>query len=226
MSLILNVKKRNPAENSALTDTDLKAVVYGGGSESRPILISKSDFLHLFKDVKYSSLFDLIIDGGAPVKALFQEVQVNPVSMDPIHVDLIQIRMDQAMTLDVPLEFIGESKAMKMGGTLNKPYEEIEVECLPDKLPKSIEVDLSKLETYEDRITAGNLVLPEGVKITLDPEELIVSVDAPLSEEDQKKLEEANIGDVAAVTSEADEKKGEEEGKEGEAEAGKTEKPA
>ena len=126
MSQTLNVKKRNPAEKSALLETDLKAVVYGGGSESRPITISKSDFLHLFKEVKYSSLFDLTIDGAAPVKALIQEVQVNPVSMEPIHIDLLQIRMDQEMTISVPLEFTGESKAMKMGGTLNKPYEEIE----------------------------------------------------------------------------------------------------
>ena len=97
------------------------------------------------------------------------------------------------------------------------------VECLPADLPKSIEVDLSRLETYDDRVTAGELVLPKGVKITLDPEELVLSVDAPLSEEEQKKLEEADVGDVAEVTTEADEKKKEEGTEEGD-DKGKSEK--
>ncbi len=206
---LLTAKTRKP--DSALEPIDgrmpIKAVIYGKGLASQSISIAPSDFLHLYREVKYSSLFDLQIDDTEPVKALIQEVQIDPITMKPIHIDFRQIRMDQPITVEVPFIFTGESDAVKMGGTLIKNIEEVEVECLPAKLPKELIVDLSALKTFQDRIVVSSLNLPEGVTITLDPEELIAFVEEPLSEEEQKKLEEQNIGDVAEVKTEADEKK-------------------
>ncbi len=216
---LLTVKTRKP--NTALEEVQgrapIKAVIYGKGLPSQPISVAPSDFLHLYREVKYSSLFDLQIDDSAPVKALIQEVQVDPITMQPIHIDFRQIRMDQPIIVKVPFVFQGESDAVKMGGTLIKNIEEVEVECLPALLPKELVVDLSALKNFQDRITVNSLHLPEGVNITLNPEELIAFVEEPLSEEEQKKLEEQNIGDVSAVKVETEEKKAE-------AEAGEAEK--
>ncbi len=217
---LLTVKTRKP--DTALEEVQgrmpIKAVIYGKGLPSQSISVAPSDFLHLYREVKYSSLFDLQIDDAEPVKALIQEVQVDPITMQPIHIDFRQIRMDQPITVEVPFVFQGESDAVKMGGTLIKNIEEVEVECLPAKLPKELVVDLSALKTFQDRIVVSSLNLPDGVTITLDPEELIAFVEEPLSEEEQKKLEEQNVGDVSAVKVEAEEKKAETEAEAGEAE--------
>jgi large subunit ribosomal protein L25 len=206
---LLTAKKRKPDEAAELMNghEPIKAVVYGNQIPSVSLNVGPSDFLHLFREVKYSSLFDLVIDDAEPVKALIQDVQVHPVTMQPIHIDFRQIRMDQPITVEVPLVFIGESDAVKMGGTLIKNLDEVEIECLPGKLPKELVVDLSALKTYEDRIVVSSLQIPEGVALHHEADELIAAVEEPLSEEEQKKLEEQNIGDVAAVKSEADEKK-------------------
>jgi large subunit ribosomal protein L25 len=218
---LLTAKTRQPNEVAEPMNgrEPIKAVVYGNGIPSVSLNVGPSDFLHLFREVKYSSLFDLVVDDAEPVKALIQEVQVHPVTMKPIHIDFRQIRMDQPITVNIPLVFEGESAAVKMGGTLIKNLDEVEIECLPGKLPKELIVDLAKLQTYEDRIVTSSLQIPEGVTLHHEDDELIAAVEEPLSEEEQKKLEEQAIGDVAEVKAEGDEKKEGEEGAEGEAPA-------
>lgn len=219
---VLTAKTRKPdvAAEPMNGREPIKAVVYGNGIPSVSLNIGASDFLHLYREVKYSSLFDLVVDDAEPVKALIQDVQVHPVTMQPIHVDFRQIRMDQPITVQIPLIFEGESEAVKMGGTLIKNLEEVEIECLPAKLPKELVVDLSALKTYEDRISASSLQIPEGVTLHHEDDEMIATVEEPLSEEELKKLEEQEVGDVSAVQAEGDEKKeGEEAAAEGEAPA-------
>jgi hypothetical protein len=74
-------------------------------------------------------------------------------------------------------------------------------------LPHEIEVDLSALATFDDMITVGSLKLPKGVEVTNESESIIATVDEPLTEEEMKKLEESQLGDVTAVKSEAELKK-------------------
>ncbi|MBD3281820.1 50S ribosomal protein L25 [Candidatus Uhrbacteria bacterium] len=225
---VLTAKTRKPNEKIPAVEgkEPLKAVVYGNNIPSVPLFIDPSDFLHLYREVKYNSLFDLVVDDAEPVKALIQDIQVHPVSMKPIHVDFRQIRMDQPITVNIPLVFEGESDAVKMGGTLIKNLDEVEIECLPAKLPKELVVDLTALATYDDRIEVGSLKVPEGVTINQEKDELIATVEEPLSEEELKKLEEQEIGDVSEVQTEGEEKKeGEEEAKEeGSAESGEDKK--
>lgn len=198
-------KEAGTQEKPAIT---LKAVVYGHGLPSRSIQVSTPEFLKLYKQVKHSTMFDLAIDNESPVKALIGEVQVNPVNMQPVHVDFRQLRMDEKVTVSVPLVFTGESAAVKaLGGTLVKSLDQIEVECLPADLPKEILVDLGSLATFEDKITIGSLAMPKGVVTTLDAESAVATVEAPLSEEEQKKLEAGDVGDVTAIKTEAEEKK-------------------
>ena len=204
--MILNATLRSN-EEAQKNNGMLKAVIYGHGLPTQSIQIQKPDFSRLYREVKYSTLFDVVIDGQPPVKALIHEIQVNPITMEPIHVDFHQIRMDENITVSVPLVFIGESAAVKaMGGTLVKSLDRLDVECLPGKLPKEITIDLSLLVTFEDRITVGSLNLPD-VAIKQGTEEVIATVEAPLTDEEIKKMEQAEIGDVTAVKSEADEKK-------------------
>ena len=198
----------------------IPAIMYGKGIAPQELSVPRSEFIKVSKAAGSSSLIDLSIDGQPPVKVLVKEVQRHVLRLDPIHVDLYQVNMNTEITANVPLVFIGESAAVKtLGGTLVKSMDELEVECLPANLPHQIEIDLSKLTTFEDAITVGSLVLPKGVKVTADAELTIATVSRPLTEEELKKMEEASVVDVSAIKTEGEEKKAAEEDKKAEEEA-------
>lgn len=200
----------------------IPAVVYGKGIEPKLISLGNTDFIRTWRAAGTSSLIDVAIDNEAPVKALIKEVQRDVVKMNVIHVDLYQVRMDTEITATVKLVFVGESPAVKVqGGTLVTSLDEVEVECLPGDLPHEIEVDLSTLATFDDAITVETLVLPKGVKVTNDADITIATVAAPLTEEELKKMEESQAGDVTSIKSEADLKREAEEAKKAEEEAKK-----
>ncbi len=186
----------------------IPAVMYGQGVNSQNISLPKTEFSRVYAAAGSSSLVDIAIEGAGTVKAIIKATQVDPRTMDVIHVDLHQVRMDQELTVEVSLKLIGESSAVKvLGGTLLKSIDTVMVKCLPQNLPHVLEVDLSKLTSFDDAITVGSLSLPAGVTIEGDQTLVIAKVAAPLTEEELKKLEESSIGDVTAVKSEAEEKR-------------------
>lgn len=213
-TITLEAKTRSAEGASAkklLSERMIPAVMYGHGVEAQSLTVSFADFRKVYIQAGMSSLVDVNVDGKTPVKALIKDVQVNPLTMSPIHIDFHQVNMKEKMTANVPLAFIGESAAVKvLGGTLVKSLDHVEVECLPMDLPHEIEVDLSALATFDDMITVGSLKLPKGVEVMDESESIIATVDEPLTEEEMKKLEESQLGDVTAVKSEAELKKEEE----------------
>ncbi len=207
-----------------LKEMRIPAVMYGAGVEPKPISIGRSEFIKLYNTAGQSALIDVTVGSEAPVKVLIKELQMNPITMDPIHVDFHQVRMDQEIEADIPLAFTGESAAVKNeGGTLVKSMDEVTVRCLPGDLPHEIQVDLGALATFEDAITIGSLMAPKGVEFVDEPELTIATVARPLTEEELKALEESQVGDVSAIKTEAEEKKAAEaaeEAAEGAAEGG------
>ncbi len=196
------------------------AVVYGHGIASQSISVGHSDFVKLLRGAGYSSLIDLTLGDQSPVKVLIKEVQLHPIKVEPVHIDFYQVRMDEELTADIPLKFIGESRAVKEdGGTLIKSLDHVEVRCLPANLPHEIEIDLSVLATFEDAVTVGGLKLPSGVTSVTDGKVTIATVARPLTEEELKKLDEPAVADVTAVKTEGEEKKAAEEAKKAEAAA-------
>ncbi len=186
----------------------LPAVVYGPGVTPKAIQLNPSEFQKLYRSAGMSTLVDLSVDGSTAVKVLIQEVQPNPLTMRPQHVDLRQIRMDEELTVEVPIKFQGEAPAVKgMAGTLVHPYDALTVTCLPADLPHEIMIDLSVLKTFEDVITVADLKLPAGVKVLEDASTTVATVSAPLTDEQLKKMEESSNSDVTAVKTEAEEKK-------------------
>lgn len=200
-----------------LAEMRVPAVMYGSGVTNQNISVPRSEFLKVYKQAGYSSLVDITVGETSPVKAVIKEVQVHPLSMEPVHIDFHQVRMDQEMEAVIPLKFIGESNAVKAdAGTLIKSLDEVEVRCLPANLPHELEVDLTKLATFEDSITVADIKLPNGVEIVTDSNLTIATVQRPLTEDELKKLEESQVGDVSEVKSEAELKKAAEEAKKAE----------
>ena len=204
---------------NVLAEGMIPAVIYGHGTEPQAIKVNQSEFRKVYRSAGMSSLIDLTI-GSNTVKAVVKEMQVDRVQMTPAHIDFHQVRMDEEMTAEIPLKFIGESAAVKvLAGTLVTNLDSIEVSCLPASLPHEIEVDLSQLATFDDVITIGSIALPAGVSATQDADSVIATVAAPLTEEQLKKLEESEVGDVTAIKTEAEEKKAAEAAKKAEEEA-------
>ncbi len=198
----------------------IPAVMYGKGVSAQTISVPKSPFVKMYAAAGFSSLIDVSVDAQSAVKAVIKEVQLHPLTNEITHIDFHQVRMDEKMTVRIPLTFTGESAAVKgLGGTLIKSMDEVEVSCLPADLPHEIEVDLSVLATFEDSIDVASLKLPTGVEVLSGGTETIATVARPLTEDELKKLEEGSTADLSAIKTEADIKKEEAAKKEAEEKA-------
>lgn len=197
----------------------IPAVLYGHSAATQHLTLGYDVFDKVYREAGKSSLIDLTIDAGSPVKALIQDIQRDPVTDRIIHADLHQVRMTEKITADVELVYVGESKAVKeAGGVLVKGMSVVTVESLPQDLPHELQVDISSLHTFEDMIRLKDLPVAAGVTIKDPLETVIANVQPPRSEEELKELEEKVEEKVEDIEKVAKPKK-EEEAAEGAAEA-------
>ncbi|MFH1855587.1 MAG: 50S ribosomal protein L25 [bacterium] len=168
------------------------AVIYGHGSKPLPLEINSTDFTKAYQEAGTSTLVDLKIDNDSPIKVLTHEPQLNPVNSKAIHVDFYRVRMDEKIKTEIPLEFIGESDAVQNDdGTLVTNRDNIEIECLPNDLIPSYQIDISALKTFDDQLTVSDIKFPESIEILTEKEEVIASVERPRTEEELAELEES-----------------------------------
>lgn len=161
----------------------LPAVVYGHSSASENVALDAHDFELLRRRVGGSTLVDLAVDGKKPVPVLVHAIQPHPVTRRALHVDLLAVRMTEAMTLDVALAGNGLAPAVELGGTLVHPIETVRIRALPGDLPEAIHYELAGLESYDSTITVADLIVPEGVTILTDTTEVVARVLPPRVEE-------------------------------------------
>lgn len=155
----------------------LPAIVYGPKAPATALTIDKVAFEKLFKQTGESTIITLTGAGGN-TDVLVQEVDFDPARGGVIHVDFYAIEAGKEITIDVPLVFVGEAPAIKLGGTLTKVLHELEVTCEPAKLPKEIVVDVSSLVDFEVQIHVKDLTLPPGVRTENSPEDVVALVQA------------------------------------------------
>ncbi|MFC1687531.1 50S ribosomal protein L25 [Patescibacteria group bacterium] len=200
--LLIEATKRDitKEKNSALRSRNMiPAVVYGHDRESTAISVSYIPFEKVQKDVK-GNLIDLKIDSEQPVKVLIQEVQTDPVNGKFKHVDFHQVNLMEKLTTDISLNFIGESKAVKeLGGVLIKSHTSLRVECLAKDLVDSIEVDITKLKTFDDMVRIQDLSIPQGLEVKQKLDDVVALVQPPRTEEELKALEDKVEGEVEKV---------------------------
>lgn len=164
------------------------ASVYGPKRPSINLQIDKKSFISLFKEVGFNKFFDLAIEGeNKNSKVLVKEIQKNPLTDILTTVSFYQVDEDTKITVEVPVEFVGEAPAVKLNlGFLIPQMESIELHCYPKDLPSVITVDISKLENPGDGITVSDITLPKDVELSsaMDPSSSIVSIAAPQKEEE------------------------------------------
>jgi len=161
----------------------LPAVLYGPKEKARPIFISLKDFKKIWDEAGESTVIQLNL-GDTKKEVLIQDVAMDPVKGEPVHVDFYAVLMDKPIQASVSLVFEGISSAVKnLGGILVKVMHELEVEALPKNLPHELSVDISVLANFEDKISAKDIILPKGVKLISNLEETIALIEAPREEE-------------------------------------------
>ena len=159
-------------------------VVYGRKKAAQSIQTPIKTFRGILDDAGRTTLVDLSIDDAKPIKVLIHAVELDPITGIPLHADLYQVDMTQKITAEIPLRVDGEAPAVEnLDGTLLVSQDYVEVEALPQDLPKEIVVDISVLATFDDAITAGKLTLPSGVTLVTDANMDLIFVQPPREEE-------------------------------------------
>ncbi|MBI5037917.1 MAG: 50S ribosomal protein L25 [Candidatus Kerfeldbacteria bacterium] len=176
-------------------DGTVPAVVYGSKRKSTNLSLTATDFEVAYRKAGKSGLIDLSVGEGAPLKVLVHEIQHDPVTGKPLHVDFYEVDMAQKTTADVELHFIGTSKAVKeLGGVLMKALTTVTIECLPQHLVQHIDIDISNLNSFDDVIRVSDIPLPTGVTVVGQTDTMVARVQEPRSEEELKALEETPAG--------------------------------
>ncbi|HUP45927.1 MAG TPA: 50S ribosomal protein L25 [Thermoanaerobaculia bacterium] len=156
----------------------IPAVVYGGHRDPVAIEVDRKSVSDLVQksDHGVRSIFLLKLAGTDQQRhAMIKDIQIDPISRKMTHIDFVRIIMDEVVRVNVPIHLNGTAIGVKEGGLLDFQVRELHVECLPNAIPDTIEVDISELG-HHDYLRVGDLKAPEGVKVLDDRDRVVVGV--------------------------------------------------
>jgi large subunit ribosomal protein L25 len=200
----------------------IPGVVYGHGIDPVPVAVDGRELRHaLTGEAGTNALLNLQIDTGNQL-AMAKVLQRDPVRGVVTHVDFVVVRRDEVVHADVPINLVGEPKAvLSEGGLVENPLTQLTVVATPTTIPNGIEVDISEL-VIGDAIRVGDLKLPSGVTTEVDPDEPVVIAQSQqvseldlISEADAEALQELAEAQEAAEAETAEGGEGEGAGGEG-----------
>jgi large subunit ribosomal protein L25 len=155
---------------------NVPAELYGQGKTNQHLFVNSMDLQRAWEKAGSSSLVDLVIDGKETVKVIIHDIQRAPVKGVFNHADFYLVNMTKELETEIPLVFIGESKAVKeMGATSVQSLEKVEIACLPGDLVHNLEIDLSLLKQPGDIIRISDIKLPKGIRILNDANDAVAS---------------------------------------------------
>lgn len=171
----------------------LPAVVYGHNVESIPISLDMRETSRTLERLSSTALVVVDLDGKQHY-TLVRDKQRDPILGSILHVDFQAVSLDEKVRADLNVKLVGEAPAVETYlGIVVPSLEQISIECLPKDLPESIEVDISGLNEIGDSILVKDLVVPDGVEILSDPEEVVVVIIAQAAEEEIEEEEEVEV---------------------------------
>lgn len=154
--------------------------VFGKKIKSESVQVSLKDFEKTFKEVGETGLVTLLV-GKSEKPVLIHNLQVNPVTDEPVHVDFLQVDLKEKVEAEVPVELTGESPVEKQSvGTVVQYINEIKVEALPGDLPEKFVVDVGNLAEVDQAVFVKDLKVDKSkVEVKNDAEEIVVKVEPP-----------------------------------------------
>jgi large subunit ribosomal protein L25 len=194
----LTIEKRDASENlKALRASGfVPGVFYGPKEASTPIKFNKIEFIKVYREAGESTIITLK-GNGEDRETLVKDFTVDPVRGEVQHVDFYVVEKGKKVEVTVPLVFVGTAPAeADLDGVLVKVAHEIEVEAMPKDLPHEIEVSIDSLVDFEAQIHARDIVMPAGVTLLSDPDEVIVLVQEQREEELDTPVEAPDLSTI------------------------------
>lgn len=173
--------------------------IYGKDLESTAVQVPEKDFLEVFKEAGETGLVDIEL-GDKKTPVLIHNMQKN-FRGKILHADFFQVNLKEKVKTMVPLEIVGEPKAvLEKIGILMNILSEIEVEALPAELPEKVEVNVEHLANIDDQVTVADLKIPEGVTVLTEAEQVVSKIAELVSKEAQEQAaEEAAAAEEASA---------------------------
>lgn len=173
----------------------IPAVAYGKALQPRPLAVSPKDVLGVLKSERgQNTLIQMKLE-GSDFLALIKDYSYHPVTRKLLHVDFVEVKLNEPVTVEVKLVVTGKAAGVAQGGLLRQVFRTLPISANPDKIPLAIEHDVTNLELGQ-ALSAQELKLPEGVKVLLPAEQTVVIVVAP--EKDRNEEKEAAAAAPAA----------------------------
>ena len=179
--------------------------LFGHGLESLALQCDTAKLQQIIAQAGKTRLISLEIEEDKQPRSVFiREIQRNACTRALLHVDFYQVRKREKIRADIPIVLFGEAPALKeKGRSLTQGVTSLSIECLPDKLPPQIEVDLSPLEEKEQAIYVRDITLSPDITLFTDPDQMVVKVGEVHVEKVEEVVEEVVEEAVAEVEAEA-----------------------
>jgi len=221
IQLQVNVRKEiSKGATKALRKQEcIPAVLYGHGIKTLNLAVEQKNFEQVVKKMHGENiLISLSIDDNGSSKqetVMVRGIQYHPVSDELLHIDFYKIRLDEKITTRINIVLTGDAPGAKEGGVLDHSIRDVEVSCLPDKIPGHFEVDVTQLEIGSS-IHVRDLKISEDVEVLADPDQAIVSIVPPtiIKEEEVAVEEEPEVVGEGEEEVEAEAPEGEQKEKE------------
>ena len=155
------------------------SVIYGKGTDNINLKVNAKTFADLLAHSSSENiLVNLEIEGHGTRLAFLQSIQHDSLSGITLHADFRAIDENTAITAHIPTHLNGESVGVKAGGLVEQYVHAIEITCLPNDLPETIEVDITHLQVG-DSLHIGDITFPSGVRATHAAEVVVAHLGKP-----------------------------------------------
>lgn len=183
--------------NKIRRENNIPAAIFEKGTETLPITISNRDFELVYREAGNTSIVDVNVEGKV-YSTIIKEVDKHPFKNQILHVNFQGIKMDEAIKVEVPIEFIDRDNIKVQPSVFNAILNELHIECLPGDIPEVIEVPVGDMQ-MDQVILVKDLAIAKDDKITI-----LVDEDEPVcalspQQEVEEETEETEAGDVPVV---------------------------
>ena len=178
----------------------IPGVLYGHGKEATAFAVDPHALRPVLVGGGTHHVLSVTVEGHSRAhNAIIKELELDRVKSTVSHIDLQEIRLDETIETTVSVSFEGEAVGLKSGGMLDESTREVTIKGLVTAIPEHLVLDISAMD-INDTAKVGDLVVPDGIEVLNDPEEVLCSLLPPrqVEEELEEGVEAAVAGEAGA----------------------------
>jgi len=198
----MDVQLRNTVGNGSASrlrnNGYIPGVVYGKDMEATPIQIESSVLFHNIRNYGQNTVYNITLN-NQNIPAVIQDIQVDPLKREFLHVDLHRVSLNEEREAQVPVKIVGKSKHERLGAVFTQQIDEITVKGLPQDIPEYIQVNISDMKVGEC-LKAGDIVMPDNLQLVNSPDEVIGSLTPSQPITDDLNLKDDTPANAVPIT--------------------------